>query len=139
LDYTPDLLGKFSSWRQNQRLCLLHLWVNILQYSYGKCASFPCSWLRLRDSISFLDDGKNTLLLDLRGLLVAIAEDTPEKVGLQFEILECFDVLKVVCGHVAPLDWFCWCRLLLFWGVNDFFLLYFFGLSFILDYLGSIE
>jgi hypothetical protein len=88
LNDSLDLLGEFSGWGEDKSLGLLHAWIDVLQDADGESTRFTGTRLGLSESVSSFDDRKNTLLLDLRGLLVTVTEDTSKKVGCKVEVLE---------------------------------------------------
>ena len=83
LDDPLDLLGELPGWGEDESLGLLHAGVDILQDADGESTCLTGTRLGLSESVSSLDDGKNALLLDLRGLLVTVTEDSSKKIGRQ--------------------------------------------------------
>lgn len=96
LDDTLDLLGELPGWGEDEGLGLLDTGIDVLQDADGESTRFTGTGLSLSEGVSSLDDGKNALLLDLRGLLVTVTEDSSEKIGGQAKLLEGIDLFRPV-------------------------------------------
>jgi len=96
LDDSLDLLGQLTGGREDECLGLLKSRVDGLEHSNGESPGLSCSGLRLGDSVLALDDGQDPLLLNLRGLVITIAVDSPEKVRVEVEVLESVDRFEPV-------------------------------------------
>lgn len=128
LNDSLDLLGEFSGWGEDKSLGLLHAWVDVLQDADGESTRFTGTRLGLSEGVSSFDDRKNTLLLDLRGLLVTVTEDSSKKIGGKIELFEGIDLFRPVGFHVLSGDNF-WCFLCFFTSffLFDLFLRHFLG------------
>jgi len=76
LDDSLDLLGEFPGWGEDESLGLLDAGIDVLQDADGESTCLTGTGLGLSEGVSSLDDGKNALLVDLRGLLVTVTEDS---------------------------------------------------------------
>jgi hypothetical protein len=70
--------------------------VDILQDADGESTCLTSTGLGLSEGVSSLDDGKNALLLNLRGLLVTVTEDSSKKIGGQAKLFEGIDLFRPV-------------------------------------------
>jgi len=137
LDDSLDLLGEFSGWGENKSLGLLDSGIDVLQDADGESTCFTSTGLSLSEGVSSFDDWKNALLLDLRGLLVTVTEDTSKKVGGQVQLFEGIDLLGPVGLDVLSGDNFlCFCYFFL--ALTTFFLFDLFLWLFLLGHFFSL-
>ena len=83
LDDSLNLFGKLSCWREDKGLSLTDFGINSLKNTDGESTSFSCSRLSLGNGVLAFDDWQDSFLLDLRRLLVAVAEDSSQEIGVQ--------------------------------------------------------
>jgi hypothetical protein len=69
-------------------LGLLDTWVHVLQDTDRESTGLSCSGLSLGDCVLSFDNREDALLLDLRGLLIPVTEDTAKKVWVKVKLFK---------------------------------------------------